>query len=311
MRIDFVNDVALELGVERKDMVEKDVILHQILSDLSRDKFFASNFVFKGGTCLIKCYLGYMRFSEDIDFTWRRQGVYRGKSQQEIRRYLSGVIDKIGEKFETISSKRGLDFKADKSDRNFVQLGSSNKLCTFMIWYDSQVLGRRNFLKVQINFVEQMCFKVKTGTLRSLLTKQYPDLTTLYPEYAEYSRAIKFNVYDIREILSEKVRAILTRRGAKARDFVDVYLIQRDYKIAPKAIQKCAIKKIQFAISSYERFRAQFEGRRKLLGSGGAFEWGSERDLLITKIDEKGFYAFLLGFQGYLKELAEEISEML
>ncbi len=40
--------------------------------------------------------------------------------------------------------------------------------------------------------------------------------------YKEYRTSIVFKVYDIREIFCEKVRAILTRRGFKERDFIDV-----------------------------------------------------------------------------------------
>jgi predicted nucleotidyltransferase component of viral defense system len=54
MRADFVNEVARILDIKRRDLIEKDLILHQILADLSQDKFFAPNFLFKGGTCLIK-----------------------------------------------------------------------------------------------------------------------------------------------------------------------------------------------------------------------------------------------------------------
>jgi hypothetical protein len=66
MRADFVNEVARELKIERRDLIEKDLILHQMLADLSQDDFFAPNFLFKGGTCLIKCYFGYVRFSEAL-----------------------------------------------------------------------------------------------------------------------------------------------------------------------------------------------------------------------------------------------------
>jgi hypothetical protein len=71
MRADFVNEVSRILDIKRKDMIEKDLILHQILFDLSGDRFFAESVLFKGGTCLIKSYFGYLRFSEDIDFTWK------------------------------------------------------------------------------------------------------------------------------------------------------------------------------------------------------------------------------------------------
>ena len=103
MRADFVNEVAGILDIKRKDLIEKDLLLHQILLDLSGDRFFTANVLFKGGTCLIKSYFGYLRFSEDIDFTWKDQGVFEGMSQKAIRAYLSRVIDNICEIFEEIA----------------------------------------------------------------------------------------------------------------------------------------------------------------------------------------------------------------
>jgi len=44
MRADFVNEVARALDIKRRDLIEKDLILHQILTDLSQDNFFADNF---------------------------------------------------------------------------------------------------------------------------------------------------------------------------------------------------------------------------------------------------------------------------
>jgi predicted nucleotidyltransferase component of viral defense system len=146
VRVDFVNELTRRAAIERRDLVEKDVVLHQILTDLSKDGFFSKNFLFKGGTCLIKCYLGYLRFSEDIDFTWKNQKTYEGMSQSEVRRHLSGVIDEVGKTFEKISKAREFDFKCEKDNRNYVELGGSNKFCTFKVWYDSVVLGRKGFV---------------------------------------------------------------------------------------------------------------------------------------------------------------------
>ena len=53
MRADFVNEVARVLKISRRDLIEKDLILHQILAGLSQDNFFAENFLFKGGGALI------------------------------------------------------------------------------------------------------------------------------------------------------------------------------------------------------------------------------------------------------------------
>ena len=308
MRPDFVNEVARVLNIERRDLIEKDLILHQILTDLSRDKFFAPNFLFKGGTCLIKCYFGYLRFSEDIDFTWKDQSVFSGLSGKKIRSQLSKVIDNTGDVFERIAKKRGLDFRCVKSNTDYVELGGSGKTCTFKIWYDSEILRRRSFLKVQINFVEQICFDTKKRELTGLLTDKHEELDLLFPEEAaEYSKKIPFGVYDIREILCEKVRALLTREGTKARDFVDAYLIWKRFGIRPEDEEKDILGKIGFSLKLYAKYREHLKEKVTLLDSGKLFDWGAEKELLLSEIDEADFYKFLRGFETFLKKIVRSL----
>ncbi len=307
MKADFVNEVGKILNIKRKDLIEKDLILHQILSDLSDDSFFASNFLFKGGTCLIKAYYGYLRFSEDIDFTWKNQSVFNGMSQKAIRAYLSKVIDEIGKGFEKIAEKRGMDFKCEKSNADYIEFGGGNKTCTLKIWYMSEILNRRSFLKVQINFVESMCFPPKDGQLSGLLTGEHDELEALFPEYAEYSRKITFSIYDIREILSEKVRALLTREGTKARDFLDVYFICSRFGIKLEEVEGCIVNKTNFALELYDKYRSNLKEKIALLQSGNIFGWGGERDLLLSEIDDTDFYFFLGEFQVFLKEIIKNI----
>jgi predicted nucleotidyltransferase component of viral defense system len=304
VRADFVNELARVLNIKRRDLIEKDLILHQMLTDLSHDKFFADNFLFKGGTCLIKCYFGYVRFSEDIDFTWKDQSEFGKMSGKKIRSHLSKVIDKTGDVFETIAEKRRFDFKCVKNNTDYVELGGGDKTCTLKIWYDSEILGRRSFVKVQINFVEQMCFSPRKGQLRGLLTGKHEELTALFPdEAAEYSKKIPFDVYDIREILSEKVRALLTREGTKARDFVDVYLIWKRFGIRPEDEEKCIVGKIGFSLKLYAKYRDHLKQKVALLNSGKLFDWGAEKELLLSDIDGADFYRFLGKFETFLKRM--------
>jgi len=44
-----------------------------------------------------------------------------------------------------------LDFKCVKSNPSYVELGGSNKFCTFKLWFDSE-FWEHSFIKVQINF---------------------------------------------------------------------------------------------------------------------------------------------------------------
>ena len=52
-------------------IVEKDYVLGWILAGINAHEELADSWVFKGGTCLKKCYFETYRFSEDLDFTLR------------------------------------------------------------------------------------------------------------------------------------------------------------------------------------------------------------------------------------------------
>lgn len=307
MRKDFVNEVAKQNRIEQTDLLEKDLILHQILTDLSHNDFFSKNFLFKGGTCLTKCYLGYYRFSEDTDFTWKDQTIFDAKSQKKIRGILSEIIDRTGKLFEEISTNRQLDFRCEKHNNHYVELGGSNKICTFKIWYQSEVLNRESFMKVQINFVEKLHFKPHKAELNALPSKKSEELTFLFPEYKEYLQPISFDVYDIHEILCEKVRSILTREGIKARDFLDVYLISKKYDITLDELLNQIVEKIRFMLELYKKYRENFDTKQSILVSE-PFKWGEERNLLLQEISEKDFTKFLEAFQPFLKKVINEVT---
>lgn len=307
MRRDFINEVAKQNGIEQADLLEKDLILHQILTDLSQNEFFSNNFIFKGGTCLTKCYLGYYRFSEDIDFTWKDQAAFEAKSQNEIRRILSKTIDETGAILEAIASKRGLDFKCEKQNKHYVELGGSNKICTFKMWYHSEMLNVESFMKVQMNFIEKLHFAPQKGVLSALHCKQSDELSFLFPEYLEYCQTISLYVYDMREILCEKVRSILTREGFKARDFLDVYLICKKYDLKLEELLEPILDKVNFALGIYQKYQENFKAKKSILTSE-PFSWGEEKRLLLQEIDGEEFAKFLEDLKLFLKKVIEKVS---
>lgn len=307
MRKDFVTTVAKQNAIEQADMLEKDLILHQILTDLSQNEFFFNNYIFKGGTCLTKCYLGYYRFSEDIDFTWKDQTIFEDKSQSQIRRTLSQTIDETGAIFERIASKRGIDFKCEKQNRHYVELGGSNKICTFKIWYYAETLNAESFIKVQMNFVEKLRFSPQKGMLSALPCKNNEELSFLFPEYTEYFQTINLYVYDTREIICEKVRSILTREGFKVRDFLDVYLICKKYDLKVEDLLEPILDKVNFVLGIYQKYQENFEAKKAVLASE-TFRWGEEKRLLLQEIDEEEFNKFLNRFQQFLKTVIEKVS---
>ena len=61
-------DMAGTLGL-LPHVVEKDYVLGWVLAGIYRQTALAERWIFKGGTCLKKCYFETYRFSEDLDFT--------------------------------------------------------------------------------------------------------------------------------------------------------------------------------------------------------------------------------------------------
>ncbi len=51
------------------DVIEKDYLLGWLLAGIANHDVLSRTWVFKGGTCLRKCYYETFRFSEDLDFT--------------------------------------------------------------------------------------------------------------------------------------------------------------------------------------------------------------------------------------------------
>jgi len=143
----------------------------------------------------------------DLDFTFLDQEVFEGLSHKGIRKILSKKVNEIGELFEEVARKRNLDFKCDKGNRKYVELGGSNKFVTFKLWYPS-IAELVTFIKIQINFLEKIVFPVKKVRLKSICPDSR-ELSFLFPEYYnEYRASIPFKVYDVREILCEKLELL-------------------------------------------------------------------------------------------------------
>jgi predicted nucleotidyltransferase component of viral defense system len=60
-----------------EEVIEKDYVLGWLLWGIGADPVLGDQWVFKGGTCLKKCYIETYRFSEDLDFTVLPGGPYQ------------------------------------------------------------------------------------------------------------------------------------------------------------------------------------------------------------------------------------------
>jgi len=76
----------------RDDVVEKDYVLGWLLWGIAAEPRLAATWIFKGGTCLKKCYLETYRFSEDLDFTLQPGAP---AEPAELRQIFTEIADRI------------------------------------------------------------------------------------------------------------------------------------------------------------------------------------------------------------------------
>ena len=186
----------------RHDVIEKDYVLGWLLAGIAAHRALAG-WVFKGGTCLRKCYFETYRFSEDLDFT-----IASGSDEPE---HLAEVFTEVS---QWIDERCGLGLHID--ERSFQRRVNRRGNPT--------IRGRLAF----------------TGPMRSPSSpKVQLDLTTdelvadpvvLRPIFHPYSDGTEawdgtqivgeVSAYSLVELFAEKLRALAER--CRPRDLYDV-----------------------------------------------------------------------------------------
>jgi len=295
---EFVGFVCEKSKVKKPSLIEKDIILHKILKEIYSSEL-AEKYLFKGGSCLVKCYFGYYRFSIDLDFTWKNQEMLEGLGSKKLRKALIKEVEIFGSLLEKISRQLGLDFSNDTKNKKYFEFGGGGRTVTFKLWKDLE------FIKVQINFIERILFKEKRVVAKTLLSnaKIDKDERIYFHDFLYFYKPIKVLAYDEKEILCEKVRAILTRKTQKLRDFYDLLkLNEKGIKI--ENLKKEIVEKIKVSLY-YKKYRENLERNKRIFKIDKEFlEDPFERDLFIAKLPKE--FEFL--FEESIKNLREIIN---
>lgn len=252
------------------EIIEKDYRLHRLLHEISQSRLLKDCLVFKGGTCLIKAYAGYYRFSEDVDFTRRQDSDWLnslGKSAARTGKRCSEEISKYLEEFKSISRRLALGFSGDKA-KSFalggdVDIHGGGKMVDFWLRYRSDVSEIPDKIKVQINLVDVIEFPVASMPLSSYVAgSDLDDLKFKYGEASdEYCRAIVYPCYDSREIFVEKCRAAMTRIVYKPRDVLDIYVMERKFGYSIAEYRPSIVKKTRYMLDMYSKYRDSFQSK--------------------------------------------------
>ncbi|PIS31669.1 hypothetical protein COT42_00460 [Candidatus Saganbacteria bacterium CG08_land_8_20_14_0_20_45_16] len=221
-REDLRNQAA-ELGIS-EHVAEKNYVIGWVLWGIGQDKDIGRKWIFKGGTCLKKCYLETYRFSEDLDFTVIQDGpISPDEIQPVLKRILDRVYDESGINFslrEPLVKKQDFPFYAEGR-----------------IYYQGpRQTPSPASLKIDLLSSE----KIAHVPVRNGIAHGFSD---------DLPKAAKVMCYSLEEVFAEKIRA-MGERG-RPRDFYDIVFLFREKFCKEKAnlvkallLAKCETKKL-------------------------------------------------------------------
>jgi len=178
--------------------IEKDYVLSLVIWGLSQHKTTSSLWVFKGGTCLKKCYFGTYRFSEDLDYT-----LLPGSSvnPDTIRQNLADVFKLIYESFGV---------KVEVSDITITPFPDKKGLFVqIKVPYQGPLLSSGSLPKIKLDLSQE---EVMVDS---------PCLLPLIHPYSDKDKITSSVLcYPLYEIFAEKIRAYVER--TRPRDIYDI-----------------------------------------------------------------------------------------
>ncbi len=111
------------------NVVEKDYVLGWILDGIYAHEELAESWVFKGGTCLKKCYFETYRFSEELDFTLRNE-------EQLEEEFRWTVFEEV---VDWVADQSGLNIPADQLEFDIYNNSRGRPNCQGKIAYRGPV----------------------------------------------------------------------------------------------------------------------------------------------------------------------------
>jgi predicted nucleotidyltransferase component of viral defense system len=212
-------------------LLEKDYYLTKFLIKLSKNPI--DHLVFKGGTCLNKCYLGFYRLSEDIDFIYNKDLTKITKRQLKIK------TEEIRQKINFLLKKCGFEVD-NKLGHGWTKVNINNRVVSFTIYakYYSLVLERKQKIVIDVSFRNKLFLDTSLKEIKHLF---YDKLNN--PLLDE---KIKIECISLKENLAEKYRALITRKDIAIRDVFDIFYILQNTDLKQDLIlRKLIIQKVQ------------------------------------------------------------------
>lgn len=194
-----------------KSTIDKDWVLGHFIDAIYSIPLCEDSLIFKGGTCLRKCYFPEYRFSEDLDFTSINPLFVLNK------KLLSQITDLVIKRTDIplhIQEISELRFNGQLTGYKAV----------IKIWGADHPFNKvppdasrwGTSVKIEIILYELMVFPSESR----VIFHPYPD---------ELSKSlVVISCYSLREVLAEKLRALIQRSYTAPRDFYDIWYLSNN-----------------------------------------------------------------------------------
>lgn len=207
------------------NIVEKDYVLNWLLAGIAASKELSDKWIFKGGTCLKKCYFEEYRFSEDLDFTI-------SETEHIDATFLTNEFCYIS---EWVYENSGLKIPVGSLKFEEYENPRGKKSVRGKVAYEGplQRRGANPTIKLDLSCDEILV----EDSVRRRVYHPYSDLN-------EGNFTIR--TYCIEEIFAEKLRALTERM--RPRDLYDVVHLHKDKRWQPDGSRVLTIlrKKCEF-----------------------------------------------------------------
>jgi predicted nucleotidyltransferase component of viral defense system len=220
-------EFSREFGLNA-NVVEKDYVIGWVLWGISSHPDLGPSWVFKGGTCLKKCYFETYRFSEDLDFTLPGSDSLEGEFLSGV---FSGIADLVYETAGIEIPKETIRFEVYENPRGGISAQGK-------IGYRGPMQKRGDLPRIKLDL-----------TTDEVLVLD-PELREVHHPYSDRpENGIHVRCYSFEEVFAEKMRALAERE--RPRDLYDVVHLYRHDEVRPNRAlvlstleKKCSFKGI-------------------------------------------------------------------
>ena len=244
----------------RTHVIEKDYVLGWLLAGINQHAALHDTWVFKGGTCLKKCYFETYRFSEDLDFTLRDASHI---NEDFLRKTFTEIA-------EWIYEQSGIEIPADRMKFEVYTNPRGIESCQGRVYYKGPATysGKHSMPRIKLDLsVDEV---VVDDPVTIPVRHHYSDRP---------DEGLSIQAYSYAEVFGEKIRALKER--TRPRDLYDVINFFRRPEsrevagdVKSVVTKKCEFKSISFPVL------ADLEPHKDICATGWADQLGHQLQAL-------------------------------